>query len=60
MYATGKSRPTLTTLTYASGHAVANLSITPLGTKGAITVYNGGSKPVDVVITLDSTYFMYG
>jgi hypothetical protein len=59
VYAAGKTRPSLPTLTYATGHAVANMAITPLGTKGAITIYNGGTKPVDILVELDGTYFAY-
>jgi hypothetical protein len=59
VYPDGVARPTASSVNYVSGRSVANMSVMPLGSNGAIDIYNGGSKPVDVIVDLNGTYFVY-
>jgi hypothetical protein len=58
-YPHGVARPTASSVNYVSGRSVANMSVMPLGSSGAIDIYNGGGKPVDVIVDLNGTYFVY-
>lgn len=60
LYPDGSALPTASSLNYRAGHTVANAAVTPLGTDGAIDVYNGGTSPVDVVIDLSGFSYAYG
>ena len=58
-YADGTALPFLISLSYAPGVSVANASIVPVGTDGAIRLYNAGSKPVTVYVDLTGSYYAY-
>jgi hypothetical protein len=58
-YPDGVARPTASSVNYVAGRSVANMSVMPLGSSGAIDIYNGGGKPVDVIVDLNGTYFVY-
>jgi hypothetical protein len=49
-YPTGGPRPTTSSLTFGAGETRAGLALAKLGTSGRVTVYNGSSKPVHVVV----------
>lgn len=59
VYPHGVARPTASSVNYVAGRSVANMSVMPLGSSGAIDIYNGGGKPVDVIVDLNGTYFVY-
>ena len=58
-YPAGTTRGTTSSLNYAAGSVVANATVTPVGSTGAVTIYNGGSAPVDVIADLSGYYFSY-
>ena len=49
-YPDGTSRPNASSLNYMAGPAVANMSIMPVGTDGAIEIYNGGTQSVNLLV----------
>ena len=59
MYPDGPSRPIVSSLNYVVGGSVANMSIMPLGTDGAVRIFNGGSRPIDVVVDLVGSQYTY-
>jgi hypothetical protein len=59
MYPDGASRPTASSLNYVVGGSVANMSIMSLGSNGAVRIYNGGSKPIDVIVDLVGSQYTY-
>ena len=58
-YPAGTTRGTTSSLNYTAGATVANATVTPVGTTGAVTIYNGGSAPVDVIADLSGYYFTF-
>lgn len=55
-YATGATRPRVSTLNYAPGLTRANLATVKVGTSGKLTVYNGSTQPVNVVVDVAGYY----
>ncbi|MFC1417916.1 hypothetical protein [Streptacidiphilus cavernicola] len=49
-YPDGKSLPTASNVNFSKGQTIANSVIVPVGSDGRIRIYNGGKKPVSVVI----------
>lgn len=58
-YADGTKRPSLVSLSYRRGVAVANAAIVAVGADGAIRLYNEGLKPVTVTVDLVGSYYLY-
>lgn len=52
VYPAGAARPTASTLNLQPGISVANVTVVKPGTGGRVTIYNGGTKPLDVVVDL--------
>ncbi len=59
VYPDGSPRPVSSSVNYTRGKSAANLTVMPLGPDGAISIYNGGTTPVDVVADLIGSYFTY-
>jgi uncharacterized delta-60 repeat protein len=55
-YAGGATRPTVSTLNYAPGQTRANLVTVKVGAAGDLTVYNGSTGPVNVVVDVAGYY----
>jgi hypothetical protein len=49
-YPSGTTRPTTSSLNFGAGETRAGLTLATLGTSGRVTVYNGSSKPVHLVV----------
>ncbi|NEA58520.1 PKD domain-containing protein [Streptomyces sp. SID13666] len=58
-YPAGTARPTASNINFSAGQTVANASVMPTGTDGAIEFYNGSSSPVDLVVDLSGYYYGY-
>ncbi len=58
-YADGTAKPPTTTLSYTAGPDIAGAAIVPLGADGAFDLYNSGSKPVTIEISLTGSYYAY-
>ncbi|WP_270886577.1 hypothetical protein [Pedococcus sp. 5OH_020] len=58
-YGTGTGRPATSNLNFVAGQTVANAAIVPLGTDGAMTIYNGSSGGLQLVADV-SGYFLSG
>lgn len=50
VYAAGTVRPNASNLNFRPGRTVPNMAVTPVGVGGAVTVYNGSSGGVDVLV----------
>jgi hypothetical protein len=48
-YPSDQSLPTVSNINYSTGVTVANMATVPVGSTGAITLHNSGTKPVDVL-----------
>jgi hypothetical protein len=55
IYPTGGAQPTVSTLNYVAGQAIANAAVVPLGTGGAITVVAGVSG-TDLILDTNGDY----
>jgi hypothetical protein len=55
-YAGGATRPTASTLNYAPGQTRANLVTVKVGAAGDLTVYNGSTGAVDIVVDVSGYY----
>lgn len=53
VYPSDIARPTASTVNFAT-NTLANLTLTPLGTDGAVHIYNGSAEPVQVVVDVSS------
>ena len=52
----GQSVPTASDLNFTSGATVANLVTVPVGSNGTVTLYNGSSRPVQLIADLQGYY----
>jgi hypothetical protein len=55
----GSQRPTTSNLNFAAHQTVANMVVVPVSAGGQISLYNGGSAPVDLIADL-AGYFSNG
>ncbi len=58
-YADGTRRPATSSIDWAAGQTVSNMTMTPTSTDGYVDVYNAGPKPVSVIADLSGYYFQY-
>jgi hypothetical protein len=59
VYPHGSSRPLSSSVNYIGSRSAANLTVMPVGPDGTISIYNGGTTPVDVIADLVGSYFQY-
>ncbi len=55
-YPGGTALPTASNLDFTAGSTVPNLVTVPVGTDGTVTLYNGSSRPVDLIADLQGYY----
>lgn len=58
-YPDGASRPTARNLSYGSRATTASTAIIPVGSDGAIDLYNGGPSGVNLIVDLVGSYYQY-
>jgi PKD domain/Right handed beta helix region len=58
-YPHGTSRPTARSLSYGSRATTASAAIIPVGSDGAVDLYNGGSRGVNLIVDLTGSYYQY-
>jgi hypothetical protein len=56
IYPSGATRPLASNVNYSAGRSVPNRVIVGVGTNNSVTIYNGGSGAVDVVVDLDGWF----
>ncbi|MET3807075.1 hypothetical protein ABIB25_004097 [Nakamurella sp. UYEF19] len=56
VYPTGSAKPVTSNLNFTAGHDVANTTIAKLGTGGDVTIFNGGTRSVDVIADVAGYY----
>jgi hypothetical protein len=56
-WADGTARPAATSLSYGALSVAATAALIPVGSDGAIDLYNSGSSAVTLVVDLNGAYF---
>lgn len=59
VYPSGVTLPTASSINFAAGQTVANMTDAMLGSDGSIEIYNGGSKSVDIIADLVGSFYEY-
>ena len=55
-YASGAARPNVSSLNFAGGLSIANLAVVPVGADGRISVFNGSTGGVQVLVDVVGYY----
>jgi len=55
-YPSNTDRPLASTLNFLPGQTVPNLAVVPVGSDGAVTLYNGSDGPLDLVADISGYY----
>ncbi|WP_441249846.1 hypothetical protein [Kitasatospora sp. McL0602] len=55
-YPAGIDRPTASNLNFTAGAVVPNSTVVPVGADGSVTLYNGSSAPLDLVVDVQGYY----
>jgi hypothetical protein len=56
VYPAGTTRPATSNLNFAAGQTVANAVVVPVGTGGAVSVYNGSAGATEVLVDVAGFY----
>lgn len=55
-WASGSTKPTVSTLNWTDGRPVANSAVLPVGSDGRVVLANGSSRPVHVLLDIEGWY----